>query len=296
MGTVADKLSYLNDTKTAIKDAIVAKGVDVADTDTFRSYATKIGEIQAGGGGAPATKFGVSIDDFIGSVDADGKYIAPGADKETTLDLTGVKRMPGSGFAYKLYLSVSNITVLAPDLTKVESEAFKHAFFGATKYTARFDKLEQITAASAFEAAFAGGVYGNPEFDIVFPALKIINGNYVFRDCFDDSIDLGKVFPVLEEIKGNMIFRNLRTGYTHTFASVKKIIGVSSKYNAPFYMNYIGVININLPSATELSNYVCYTSSSYKCNLHFAVANQAAIEACAGYEYKFGATEIYFDL
>ena len=49
MGTVADKLVYLNGTKAAIKDAIVAKGVSVADTDTFRSYADKIGQISGGG-------------------------------------------------------------------------------------------------------------------------------------------------------------------------------------------------------------------------------------------------------
>lgn len=50
MGTTADKLNYLMDTKTAIKEALVAKGVSVDDTDTFRSYADKIGEIQSGGG------------------------------------------------------------------------------------------------------------------------------------------------------------------------------------------------------------------------------------------------------
>lgn len=46
MGTTADKLAYLNDTKTAIKNAIVAKGVAVPDGTTFRAYADKIGEIQ----------------------------------------------------------------------------------------------------------------------------------------------------------------------------------------------------------------------------------------------------------
>lgn len=50
MGTTAEKLNYLMDTKTAIKNALVAKGVSVADSDTFRSYADKIGEIQSGGG------------------------------------------------------------------------------------------------------------------------------------------------------------------------------------------------------------------------------------------------------
>lgn len=45
MGTTADKLTYLNGTKTAIKNAIVAKGVAVPDGTTFRAYAEKIGSI-----------------------------------------------------------------------------------------------------------------------------------------------------------------------------------------------------------------------------------------------------------
>ena len=50
--TIQDKLAYLEETKGLIKEAIVAKGVEVTDTDTFRSYANKIEAIQAGGGGA----------------------------------------------------------------------------------------------------------------------------------------------------------------------------------------------------------------------------------------------------
>lgn len=45
MGTTVDKLNYLIGTKTAIRDAIVAKGVNVADDDTFRSYSDKIMDI-----------------------------------------------------------------------------------------------------------------------------------------------------------------------------------------------------------------------------------------------------------
>ena len=52
MGTTSDKLLYLQDTKAAIKNAIVAKGVSVPDGTTFRNYATKIGEITSGGGGS----------------------------------------------------------------------------------------------------------------------------------------------------------------------------------------------------------------------------------------------------
>lgn len=48
MGTIADKLSYLSTTKESIKNSIKNKGVTIADTDTFRSYANKIASIQVG--------------------------------------------------------------------------------------------------------------------------------------------------------------------------------------------------------------------------------------------------------
>jgi len=40
--SLADKLNYLLETKNLIKDAIREKGVEISDTDTFRSYAEKI--------------------------------------------------------------------------------------------------------------------------------------------------------------------------------------------------------------------------------------------------------------
>lgn len=48
MGTVADKLNYLNETKEDIKNALINKGVTVNDNDTFRSYANKILDVQSG--------------------------------------------------------------------------------------------------------------------------------------------------------------------------------------------------------------------------------------------------------
>lgn len=48
MGTTAEKLAYLNDTKTAIKDAIISKGTDVPEGTTFRQYAGLIAGISTG--------------------------------------------------------------------------------------------------------------------------------------------------------------------------------------------------------------------------------------------------------
>ena len=60
MGTIAEKLDYLEGTKSAIKDAIVAKGVEVLDTDTFRSYAEKIEGITTG---SPSQDKSITITD-----------------------------------------------------------------------------------------------------------------------------------------------------------------------------------------------------------------------------------------
>lgn len=49
MSDIATKLAYLNETKSLIKQAIIDKGVNIQDSDTFRSYADKIAEIASGG-------------------------------------------------------------------------------------------------------------------------------------------------------------------------------------------------------------------------------------------------------
>ena len=46
MGTVSDKLLYLQGTKSAIKDAIVAKGISMPNGTPFRQYAQKINQIE----------------------------------------------------------------------------------------------------------------------------------------------------------------------------------------------------------------------------------------------------------
>ena len=47
MGTTGEKLQKILDTKSAIKNAIIAKGVSISDSDTFASYATKISSISS---------------------------------------------------------------------------------------------------------------------------------------------------------------------------------------------------------------------------------------------------------
>ena len=70
MGTTTDKLNHLIATKEAIRGAIIAKGVSVANTDTFRSYASKIAAIPQEGGGVTTqpSAGAVTFRDYDGTV------------------------------------------------------------------------------------------------------------------------------------------------------------------------------------------------------------------------------------
>lgn len=75
MGSISDKLSYLEETKQEIADAIVEKGQTVNDSDTFRSYADKIKEINGGGGSSITTENIYSTEEHVIGTWLDGKPI-----------------------------------------------------------------------------------------------------------------------------------------------------------------------------------------------------------------------------
>lgn len=69
MGTIAQKLTYLEDTKTAIGNAIAAKGGSVTGK-TFRQYATEISNLPSGGSGTPIAE-SVDVSDYTGGTTFD---------------------------------------------------------------------------------------------------------------------------------------------------------------------------------------------------------------------------------
>lgn len=170
MGTIADKLTYLNGTKNAIKDAIVAKGVAVSGTDTFRSYATKISEIPSGEV-VYKKKYGMSIDNIFGNVDENGKYTLPSV--PFTPDFSSIKILPSFALYNKFY---RNDGVTGDIVFGFESVSGSYAMSYA------FQFCINITSIS-------------------FPALTTINGNYAIAYSFQGCAKLKSVsFPALKEI------------------------------------------------------------------------------------------------
>lgn len=295
MATIAEQLTSLANTKTAIKNAIVAKGVSVADTDTFASYATKIGEIQTGGGGEVVnkTKFGITIDEFIGDVDADGVYTRPTV--PMSINLSGVKSVSANSFV-NAFTGKYIAEVIADDVIFVGERGFQNAFTSTAGGSAkiRFGSLEEVTE----DSAFYGFCNFNNVLDVVFSKLKKISAKDAFNSAFSSARMIpDEVFPVLEELSGNNAlsgFRSVSSADTIRFSALKKITGgTDSLY--PTLGLYSGVV-WQLPSVTEISGYVFRSTGATE--IHFAAANQAAIEACPNYDIKWGATNatIYFDL
>lgn len=307
MATIAEQLTSLANTKTAIKDAIVAKGVAVADTDPFSAYAIKIGEIQAGGGGEVVNKvkYGVTIDNILGDVDSNGNYVVPSEPLE--VNLGGVKNVPARSFYYKFY-NIKKLTVNANDITSVGTYCFSCAFATETAsntdfLSISFDGLETAEGEGAFYQACKGRSPTQGTTHISFKKLKKVNARQCFSE-FASSLNLelfGQIFPSLEEIQGNDAFYaafKVNKDGVYNFQTIKKIVGASAAYSATFGGIYVQNTVWNFPNATEFTGYIWNGSSSYASEIHFAAANQAAIEACNGYANKWGflGATIYFDL
>ena len=298
METITEQLTSLAKTITAIKDAIVAKGVAVADTDPFSAYASKIGEISGGGEPVEKTKFGVDIDNFIGDVDADGQLSAPVSVEE--VNLAGVKSIAYYGLQYAF--AGSNINrFIADDIETSGVGGLYRALYASSVKHASFDNIVEINESNAFADCFYGCTYLS---HLSYKKLKKITGLGIFQNALSNTLSLkmteDEIFPSLEEVSGGNVLSTGRykANYIVTFSKVKKITGDASKTYSIFGGIYAKNTVWNFPSATEFTGFIWNISSSYPGEIHFAAANQAAIEACEGYDYKWGfaGATIYFDL
>jgi len=177
MGTISDKLTYLNATKTAIKQAIIAKGVDVADTDTFRSYASKIEAIEneSGSGDIIFTSNGAKYDVVFNQSSVSDIH-----------DLVTVS-FPSS----LAFLNASSITF--SNLQAVE-DAGRLCYNCTSVKTINFPVLQEINRSMGLYQAFG---YCSNLSAVLFPQLTTISSYSAMRGAFSytkvTSLDLPKL-------------------------------------------------------------------------------------------------------
>lgn len=255
--TIADKLTYLNGTKTAIRDAIVAKGVEVPDDATFRSYAQKIGEIS--GGSAPDTKLGISIDGLIGDVSSTGAYVSPST--EFTPDFTGINSFTNYQMMYKFAKCrlVGDIVIGASVIGNYTFNGL--CYYAEGDFNVSIPNIEEPTysAGDSFRYSFSYSKIKN-----LSCGLKALpkTWGYSFGDVASNSTLESADFGDLETVEGNYAFQNAFSGCASlinmNFEKLRVVDGISAFSNAFSSMN----TNSNLtPNIEEIKGSSCFSNA-----------------------------------
>ena len=280
MATIAEQLTSLANTKAAIKQSIIDKGVQVTDTDPFSAYPAKIGQIS--GGGAPTTKYGVSIDNIFPVAGSElSRPITPTTDQRFSLNMNGITKIDSKALAYKFYYNNAITGAEFPDLVEIYSdEACNNAFLSCQNLKViSVPKLESINGANTCDSMFS---FAGIEGQVSLPSLKTIQGSSACKNMFSYSGITGVSVPNLTTIDGS--------------------------YACRYMFKNTGLTRFDFPALTTITNANSLGTSSSNgmfagctglLEIHFRADAQATIEGLSGYASKFGAPStctIYFDL
>lgn len=268
MGTITEKLSKVLETKSAIKNAIVNKGVDVTDDDTFSSYAEKIEQIESGTA-VNTKKLGLTIDNFLGDVDDNG--VLQAISEAPDVDFTGVKEIGENSlvctFAYKNINSV-NVSDIEVIQTTGMDHTFSHSTLNNTDVV--FENLTEIKQ-NGLQYTFEHSNITSLEFPGITQIIRDNADRYVtLNHTAEYCKNLNTIsFPNLERIESYQNFTYMANQSTVTnilfpklkyISSVEKPSGSTSSFG-PFNQAFYGTNNMTsfeFPSLEEVGPYGLY--------------------------------------
>lgn len=294
----ADKLNYLNETKIAIKNAIVNKGQTVNSGDSFRSFASKIENIQTG----------VNLEDYWD--------LNPGAGKWTVYDyILQIPNLSTSkittlnyGFAYWGYGSqyggipnipnwdVSNVTKMdgifenskvllnnLPSDWNTSKVLYMNNSFRSCKFLEGFPANWNTSAVFTFDHIFDNCMNLN---SYKLPNFNTSNAQYargMFANCSNVNFINTPNFNFSKLERGEEMFfrcQNLKTIPNFNFSNLIYMndmfngcynLASFPNFNAPKVAYAINTFaycyNINLPSSLNFPNLYMATYMFYHINL-----------------------------
>ena len=272
-------------------------------------YATA--EVNVPTGGGATTKFGVSIDNMLGNVDADGVYRL--SDAPFTFDATSIKKLPDMSpdlFMCKFFSSNLTGTVdlsnyMHGNVNSVNAQYFTQAF----SYTG----VQKLITPRERDGWYVMYFYQsfqhcNALKEIVFSNPIIASNKFGFTETFQhcDFSNASINFDIITSIGGNgfysafkycklpteIRFTNL-TEITDTYA-FREAFSQTTGCKRYFFPSLTSVISDAFGNGSRLT---WYNATDVE-EIHFRADMQATIEAVTGYSSKFGATNctIFFDL
>lgn len=276
-----------------------------------------------GGGGGSSTKYGLTIDDLIGDLDSNGQLLQP-TGGDTDVVFTGMTKMVTYALYYKFSRNLKIRTASFPALTTLNtSNAMSYAFYNATNLkSASFPLLATVSGTTALGYTFYGCTALT---SVSLPELTTVSGTtgcqYLFYGCTAlETVSFPKLKTIGSASQGNSAnnrhfynaFYNCSKLTTLQFPELESIYcnGNGTSYGS--FANNNKIKKLYFPKLTTMTWSSAYTNANKaqpiqnmfaSCTalteIHFAEANQTAIESITGYSTKWGAPSsctIYFDL
>ena len=246
--SITNKLTYLEQTKEGIKQAIINKGVSVSDSDTFRSYINKIDSITTGGGSSDCVA-GACFDDI--GYTTTPQYMVDGVAYALQIKNTWDASATSRKFSYDTNLiyfpqvDVSNITAATDMFNECRLLQYVPSLNISSKVTSLFDMFQNCNSLALIDLSEwdtsnvtnMGGMFDHCEslvsIDLSgWDTSKVTNMDYMFSTCVSlVSIDLsgwdtskvrnmGPLFPncnKLEKVDGflNLTSCNYSNSYSY---------------------------------------------------------------------------------
>lgn len=243
------------------------------------------------------TKYGISIDNLLGDVDANGVLQSSSAPFE--VKVVGVKVIGANAMQYKFH-SLSNLT--SADFSSVEtieSYGLYYAMQGSGVVSVDFSNLKVVNNRGLY-SAFSGSAVETA----IFSNLETISeyGCYeIFRNTRLKTIDLHN----LVSVSGNGLYNAFdSSGLENIDLSALTTLG-SYAFRGAFADTKIKSISFPALTSVQANSFGTSSSSTQafkNCTalteIHFRADMQSTIEALSGYASKFGAVNatVYFSL
>ena len=205
--------------------------------------------------GEASSKYGATVDSFLGDVDANGVLQFPTGQADLVFD--GVTEVISFGMQYKFYRCYGINSVSFPNLTQVyhygtgEGYEFSNAFTDCKLTSINFPVLSYIGSSRAFYNAFGGTTLTSA----TFPALANVSGTYSFNLTFAFCSKLKSLyFPAfLGNSSANASFNNMLINthdcVVHFPSNTQSVIGSWSSVTDGFGGSNTTVL-FDLPATT----------------------------------------------
>lgn len=282
--TIYDKLEYLEDTKEQIKQAIVAKGVSVSESDTFRSYADKIGSIETGGGGTGDCSVSACFDDvgytFVPVYIQEGletaaQFKAAWNSENTAIDMTGYE----DSTVFFPKIDTSNVTTLKNAFADTSILVFPNNDFPALNNGNNDVFTGTFRDASRLVSIDFGNLADNKYYlNSTFSGCNNLERIYVHNENTSFKITIGTFNgcnSLSDDIGQCNIFEYIDTDNTslsETFENAKLVRDFT--FTNPTSLNYaFANCNINNKNITFIYNDYSNTSSSYSNYSFYRILN-----------------------